>query len=310
MRLESQARTYTAFLGAVLIGGANFIAVSFSNRELPPFFGAAVRFAIAGLLFFLITRFRRLPRLGRRSIVGASLYGLLNFGATYGLLYYALVGLAAGTASVIMATVPLFTFMFAVLVGQERFTLRGVVGGILAVAGIAILSAGTLGGDLDISYLVAAIFAAAAAAGSSVLAKALSEVHPVNMNAFGMAAGALLLVAGSLVVGEPWSMPRESQTWIALGWLVIAGSMGLFQLFLYVIKRLTASATVYAVASMPLVAVVLGVLLLQQPVTLEVLIGGTLILSAVYVGAISGKGEARESAVAKGLEASTGIPPE
>jgi drug/metabolite transporter (DMT)-like permease len=307
MLSNSQARTYTAFLGAVLIGGANFIAVSFSNRELPPFFGAALRYALAGVLFFLIRRLGRLPRPGQRSILGAILYGLLNFGATYGLLYYALVGLTAGTASVIMATVPLFTLMFAVLVGQERFTVRGIVGGILAVAGIAVLSAGRIGGDLDISYLVAAVFAAAAGAGSSVVAKGLPEVHPVNMNAFGMVAGAGLLAAGSLIAGEPWSLPRASQTWIALSWLVIAGSMGLFQLFLYVIKRLTASATTYAVASMPLVAVVLGVLLLEQPVTLEVVIGGLLILSAVYVGAISGKRRAVGEAVPDQLDSSPEI---
>lgn len=299
--------TYAAFGAAVIIGGANFIAVSFSNREMPPFFGAAVRFAMAGLLFFIVARIRRVPRPERRSIVGACFYGLLNFGATYGLLYYALVGLAAGTASVIMATVPLFTLMFAVMVGQERFTLRGIAGGLLAIAGIAALSAGTLGGDLDIWYTVAAIFAAAAAAASSVVAKSLPEVHPVNMNAFGMVAGGILLAAGSLAFGEPWSMPRESGTWIALGWLVIAGSMGLFQLFLYVIKRFTASATVYAVASMPLVAVVLGVLLLEQPVTVDVLIGGGLILSAVYVGAISGKSQAQEAAVHRGLDASAGV---
>lgn len=286
---ELDGKTYAAFAGAVLIGGANFIAVSFSNKELPPFFGATFRFALASVLYFLIARARRVPRPARRSIAGAMLYGLLGFGAAYALLYYALVGLAAGTVSVIMAAVPLFTLVIAVLLGQERFAMRALFAGLLAIAGIAVLSLGSLGGDVESSYILAAILAAITTSASSVVAKALPDVHPVNMNAFGMGAGSILLAAGSLAFDEPWPLPQASQTWMAVIWLVIFGSIGLFQLFLFVIKRLMASATVYAITAMPLVAVVLGALLLDQPITVEVLSGGALVLTAVFVGAISGK---------------------
>ncbi|NIV31363.1 MAG: EamA family transporter, partial [Anaerolineae bacterium] len=119
------------------------------------------------------------------------------------------------------------------------------------------------------------------------------EVHPVNMNAIGMSAGTVLLATSSLAFAEPWVLPREPRTWLAVSWLVILGSVGLFQLFLYVIKRWTASATVYAVAGMPVIAVALGALLLDQPVTVEILLGGALVLAAVYVGAIAGRREAR-----------------
>jgi drug/metabolite transporter (DMT)-like permease len=287
MARNPDSRTYAAFGGAVLIGGANFIAVTMSNMELPPVFGAALRFAAAALLFFLIARLMRIPVARGRSAVGAALYGVLGFGVAYALLYYSLVGLPAGTAAVILATVPLFTLLIAVALGQERLTVRGVLGGLLAIAGIGLLSFDALGGEIGASYLVAAIFGAVAAALSSVIAKAFHDVHPVNMNAIGMAAGTVLLVVGSLALGERWVLPAGTQTLLAVGWLVLLGSVGLFQLFLYVMRRWTASATVYAIAGMPVVAILLGALMLEQPITLEVVAGCAIVIVAVYVGAIS-----------------------
>jgi drug/metabolite transporter (DMT)-like permease len=281
------SKTLSAFIGAVLIGGANFIAVSVSNRELPPLFGAALRFGGGALLFLLIARAARVPLARGRSAARAALYGILGFGLAYACLYYALVGLAAGTAAVIVASAPLLTLLIAVLIGQERLSLRAVVAGLLAIGGVAVLSLGTIGGGLGSGYFLAAILGTAAMAASSVVAKGSAAVHPVNMNAIGMLAGTLLLAAGSLLLGETWALPRQAGTLAAFAWLVILGSVGLFQLFLYVVRRWTASATVYAVTGMPVVAILLGATLLDQPITTEVVVGGFMVLAAVYVGAIA-----------------------
>ena len=114
-----------------------------------------------------------------------------------------------------------------------------------------------------------------------MLARALPDVHPVNMNAYGMAAGAGLLALGSWAASEPWFVPAGQQTWLVLGWLVLFGSIGLFQLFLHIIHSWGAPAASFAVAVMPVVAVVLGALLLDQPVTRQVQAGGALVLAAV-----------------------------
>lgn len=91
-------------------------------------------------------------------------------------------------------------------------------------------------------------------------------------------------------------MPNQSDTLVSLAWLVLPGSIGLFQLILYVIRRWTASAAVYVVTGMPVVAAVLGALLLEQPITSSVVVGGALVLGAVYVGAISGHSAGRKEA--------------
>lgn len=289
MNKAPDGKTLAAFLGATCIGGANYNAVSLSNLELPPLFGAALRFAVAAALFLLLLRMQRIPLARGRDAAGAAIYGLLGIGVTYALFYYALTELSVGVASVVGATAPLFTLGIAIAAGQERLTARGVIGGILVVAGIAVLSRDALAGGIGGTHLLAAVLATMAVSTSSVVAKSLPGVHPLNLNAIGVAAGALLLAAGSLFLREDWALPRESRTIAAVAWLAVIGSIGLYQFYLYVIKRWSASATVYIIAAMPLVAVALGTVLLDQPVTPEVLIGGALVVVAVYVGTMPGK---------------------
>jgi drug/metabolite transporter (DMT)-like permease len=279
--------TMAAFSGAVLIGGANYIAVSLSNRELPPFLGAAMRFAVAAVLFFVLAGIMRVRLPRGRALTGALWYGLLGFGVAYAFTYYALVGLSAGITSITLASGPLVTLVIAVFMGQERLTARAVLSGLLAIAGVVVLSLEAIkGAGGGSTYLLAAVAGTIAMAGASVIAKAYGDVHPINMNAIGMLSGAALLAAGSLVFRERWVLPRETRTLVAFAWLAVPGSLGLFQLFLHVVKRWTASAAVYAVTAMPIVAVILGAILLDQPITPRVVVGGAMVLAAVYVGAI------------------------
>ncbi len=281
------SQTLIAFAAAVVIGGINFIAVKFSNEGLDPTFGAMVRFRLAALVFFLLAAVMRIPLPRGKAAVGALLYGVLGFGVAYGMLYFALVELTAGTASIVMACVPLLTLVLAVVHRQERFTARGLIGGLLAVAGIAILSAGSIGGDIRPISFGAALIGAVAVAESSVLVKGYPATHPITTNAIGMTGGTVLLLIASLIQGEQWMLPDDGRTWAALIWLVIAGSVGLFVLFLYVIVRWTASATVYALTLMPVVAVTLGALLADEAITIEVVLGGALVIAAVYIAALS-----------------------
>jgi drug/metabolite transporter (DMT)-like permease len=278
--------TLIAFVSAVLIGGGNFVAVKFSNEELPPFFGATLRFSAAMVLFFVLVYVRRLPLPRGRALLGAALYGLLGFGIAYAFLYYALVGLSAGTSSVILASTPLATLVLAVLHGQERFTIRGLMGGVLAIVGIGILSADTLGGDVRPIYFISALLGSLAVAESSVVVKGFPSTHPITTNAIAMVVGSAFLACASLFFGEQWALPQTTQTWLVLAYLAVPGTVALFILFLVVIIRWTASATVYALTLMPVVAVTLGVLFMDEKVTIQFVVGAALVLTAVYVGAL------------------------
>jgi drug/metabolite transporter (DMT)-like permease len=104
-----------------------------------------------------------------------------------------------------------------------------------------------------------------------------------------MGAASLLLFAISLGFGESWVLPQTGRTWFVVAWLVLVGSVGLFGLVVFVIRRWTASAAVYALTLMPVIAVVAGSLFAGETITLEIVGGGLLVMLGVYVGALSAK---------------------
>jgi drug/metabolite transporter (DMT)-like permease len=288
--------TLGAFTGAVVIGGANFVAVKVTVQDLAPLYGAGSRFALASLVFFAILAVSRTPLPDGTALVGAAVYGALGFGAAYALMYVALLELSVGVASVLMAAVPVFTLAFAVLQRVEPLTVRGVAGGALAVAGIVVLSARSLGGDVPLRYLLAALVAPAVVAEATIVAKRFPRTDPIATNAVGMLVGAALLTAASLAANEAWTLPNAGATWAAAAWLVVAGSVGLFWLFLFVVQRWTASASTYAIPLMPVVAVALAAAFAGEAVAPEEAAGGLLVISGAYVGAF--QRERRRPAVA------------
>src|SRR5215208_3830354 len=283
---EVDGATLGAFAAVVVVGGANFVAVKSTVEELDPLYGAVTRFGIACLVFFVILAARRIPLPRGKALVGAAIYGALGFGAAYALLYVALVELSIGVASVLMATVPVLTLVLAALQRMERFTLRGLAGGALAIGGIAVLSVHSLGGDVPFRYLLAALVAPVVVAQSTVVAKRFPRTDPVATNAVGMLAGTGVLVVSSVAAGESWAVPRQGETWAAAAWLVLAGSVGMFWLFLVVVRRWAASAATYALPLMPVVAVALAALLRDDPIGPEEVAGGLLVLAGVYVGVL------------------------
>jgi drug/metabolite transporter (DMT)-like permease len=286
-RTRPDTATLATYVAVVVIAGSNFVAVRFSNEELPPFWGATLRFALACALFFIVMRFRKaaLPR--GRALAGVAVYGALGFGAFYALMYWALVSVPAGLASVLIALVPLLTFFLAIAHGLETFRLRGLAGALIALAGIAVVFAEQLGGEVEVAALLAVIAAAVCAAESTVLVKLFPRVDPAATNAVGILAGLAFLAPLSLVAGETWTLPQRMETIVAVLYLVTIGSVGLFAMFLYVLRRWTATATSYLLVLSPLVTVALASVLAGEQITLQLVLGGALVSVGVYVGALS-----------------------
>lgn len=279
--------TIMAFIAMVVLGGANGVAIRVSNQELAPFWGATVRFGLASAVLFAIVALGRIPLPRGRALTGSLIYGVLTFGTAFALVYWALVDAPAGLGQVILALVPLLTLILAVSQGLERFHWQGVAGALLALLGIAVVFGDRIGTAVPVVSMLAILAAAVCLAEGSVAVKRFPRSHPVANNAVAMGIGALVLIVVSLIAGEPRVLPSSPQTWLAIGHLVVIGSVVVFVLFLYVIERWTASATSYVLLLMPLVAVPFSALVLDERITLAFLFGGILVLAGVYVGAFA-----------------------
>jgi drug/metabolite transporter (DMT)-like permease len=280
------------FLAYALLAGGNGVSIRFSNRELAPLWGAGLRFSLAAALLLAVMAVRRLAFPHGRALTGALLYGALNFGAAFALAYYALVRLHAGLGQTLLALVPLATLLLAVAQRQERLRAVAVVGALLALAGVAVISQGSVGASVPLASLAAAVASAVCIAQAAVLVRRFPPVHPVTMNAVGMTTGAVLLLAGSVVAGESHVLPQQVATWAAVGYLVVVGSVVVFVLYLVVLRYWAASRAAYGFVLIPFVTVLLSAWLDNEPLGVGLLLGGLLVLGGVYVGALRPTGPA------------------
>ena len=279
--------TLLAFALSVTLGGGNFIAVRFSNAELAPFWGAALRFGLAALLFVVIALAMRLPWPRGLNLRLTMLYGLLAFAISYALMYWSLTQVTAGVATIVLAVVPLVTAGLAAAHGLERLGIRGAIGAVLSLAGIAWMVIGPQPVDIPLGALIAMLAASLAIGESVILSKRISQNHPVTTNAIGMTTGTVLLLVLSAVVGDAWVLPRTGTAAWAVAYLVTFGSVGLFVLVLLVVKRWTASATSYLFVLFPVATLALGAWLADEPVTAQAVIGAVVVMIGVWFGALS-----------------------
>lgn len=275
-----------AFAAAVLIGGSNFVAVRFSNRELDPLWGAGLRFALAAAVFGVLCAALRLP-LPRGRVLGlVALYGLLAFAVTYGCLYWALQDVPAGIGAVVMAIGPLLTLFLAFAHGLERLSGRSLAGALVALAGSVLIFFQPSEVAFGWPSLVLLAVGALSASESVVISKRAGRQHPVAMNFIGMSAGAAVLLIVSAAAGERTALPANGETQIALLYLV-AATVALFLSVLLVVQRWTASSTAYVFVLMPVTAVVLGALVADERITPTTVLGGAVVAVGVYLGALA-----------------------
>jgi drug/metabolite transporter (DMT)-like permease len=286
MRVGEQRIALICFVATSVLAGGNAVGVRFSNRELAPLWGAGLRFSLAAVVLMIVMAVFRLSVPRGRALVGALLYGILNFAVPFALAYYGLVRVHAGLGQTLLALVPLATLLLAVLQGQERLHAAAVVGTLLALGGVAVISQASIGGSVPTHSLLALVAGAVSFGEAAVVVRRFPRVHPVTMNALGMTTGAVLLVVGSMLAGEAIELPQRTATWIALGYLVLVGSVVVFVLYVVVLRYWSASRTAYGFVITPIVTVLLSAWLDKEPVGMELVVGGVLILAGVYVGAL------------------------
>jgi drug/metabolite transporter (DMT)-like permease len=281
--------TLAAFALMVTIAGGNAVAIRYiscDSCELDPFWGAATRFLLAALIFAAIALALRagLPR--GRALLGAVLYGALQFGGGFGLIYWGLVRAPAGLGQVLLACVPLFTFILALAHRQERFRWDGLVGAALAVGGIAVVFNSGVDTGVPLTSMLAFLAGGVCWAEALIVVKGSPPVHPAALNAIGMGMGAAILLALTVFFHEAYAIPESGSTWRAQAYLVIAGSIGVFWLYVLVLRRWTASAASYQLVLIPLVTVVLSAWLQEERITWAFAAGSILVVVGVYFGAL------------------------
>src|SRR5918996_307571 len=301
---QKRTRIWIILIALWVINGSSFLAIKISIDTIPPLLSSGIRFIIAGsiLLSIYLLRERKNPNKSqehigwqqwRDSIILAALLllggqGLLTWGTQY---------LASGISGLLNSTIPLWVAILALLIFKNRMTKFMIIGLAAGFGGLMLLVAPSLGsGELSpigtAALIISSIFWAL---GSLYSTKANLPISMLASSGMLMIAGGLIITAISFALGEYRGLELSDisgQSLAALIYLIVIITVVGFTDFYWLLRVTTASlANTFAYVS-PVIAVVLGALLLHEPVTVITVIAMCIILAGVaLMVTTTGKGK-------------------
>lgn len=272
-------RVFLAMAILYAVWGSVFLANKFSLESFPPFLLNAVRFLPAGVFLYIFLRIRGEEKMSLRGWLESFLVGALLFIGGAGLLCVGQQWVASGLSATLIATVPLWTVLFAGIWERMPSPMEW-VGLALGIAGIALLNMekGISGHPLGALVIIGA---AVSWGLGSVLNNRFRELGKPVASATEMIAGGLLLLAVSFVSGERMSWPITPRAAIGMLHLVVFASIIGFTIYRFLLRTVRpALATSYALVN-PVTATVLGALFAGETISAIALAAMVTILAGV-----------------------------
>ncbi|MGA2664756.1 MAG: DMT family transporter [Nitrososphaerales archaeon] len=293
----SRAATYVLLASLSVIWGLGFVAIRVADFGLSPTSLALVRWLIASVGFLAMLPFTKAKtRFEGRDLPRLLLIALANIAGYNISLNYAEKSISSGLAGILVSLGPVFMIVLSSLTLKERIGRRLVLALVLALAGTVLLSVSDLGvngslilgsGEAVLSALFYAVF--------TVASKPLVEKY-----------GALRVVIWASVIGTVFLLPfasggfvgqvsaLSSEGWLALLYLSILSSVVGYSVYYTLVGRGPISGLSVQLYLIPIVSVIGGVLILQERVTVLIVVGAAVTLSAIALARTS-KPETRRS---------------
>ncbi|MFH8255110.1 EamA family transporter [Streptomyces roseolus] len=270
-----------------VVWGSTYLGIRFVVETIPPFLASGSRFIVAGLLLAALVAWRHGPaalKVDRRRLGSAALVGLLLILGGNGLVNLAETTVPSGLAALLIAAVPVFVVLLRTAAG-ERPGLGAYGGVLIGLGGLAVLTVPGLSGEVGIGGVLLVLLAALLwSAGTVSSARLPMPANPFTASVYEMLAGGIGGVVVGLLRGEHRGFdPGEVATgsWVALGYLIVFGSLIAFTAYAWLIQSAPVSlAATYAYVN-PVVAVLLGTLILGEALTWPILLGGAIVVAAV-----------------------------
>lgn len=277
-----------AFAGIYVIWGTTYLAIAIAIRTVPPFVGGASRFLLAGALMYAWLRFRNPRPLAGVNLGSAAFCGVLLAGVGNGFVMWAQQGIPSGIAALITAAVPVVVLILDwAFFSRQAPARRASLGIAVAVAGVAtiVMHTHSLSGQAQPLYVLALLAATISWSFGTLLQKrAASRDTVLGFTAVQMLAGGLFQLAMAFVAGEWMQFDPASislSAIVAILYLVVFGSIVALTCYLWLLTRVAAQkVTTYALVN-PVVALILGAVVLDERITPVAVIAAVLVLFGV-----------------------------
>jgi drug/metabolite transporter (DMT)-like permease len=287
----SRLRIVLAFLSIYLIWGSTYLAIRFAVETIPPFLMAGARFLIAGAILYVWRLSRGTARPTSGQWGAAAISGTLMLLGGNGIVCWAEQWVPSGLTALIIASVPIWMgVMHWAIEPSKRPGVRGIAGLLIGFGGVALLvhPGGHLGGghQVQVGALMLVLASAFWAAGSLYSRRAGAPADPILSTALQMLGGGAALVLVGLMTGEVGRVRLDAVTpraaWSFL-YLIGFGSIVAFTAYTWLLKvTAPAKAATYAYVN-PVVAMTLGALIADEPLSELTLIAAAIIIGSVIL---------------------------
>jgi drug/metabolite transporter (DMT)-like permease len=282
------AKAYAAWGAVCLFWGTTYLAIRIGVRTLPPALFAGIRFFVAGAVFLAYLKIRGVSLPNRRDLLNIAIVGILLLVIANGCVVWAEQWVPSGLAALIVATLPFWVSgIEAIVPSGNRLNVLKVLGIVIGFFGLVILFAPELKTSFDQAYLkgvLALLFAPCSWALGSVYAK----YHPTRTTPL-MAASLQMVIAGiililmGIILNEVPRFDFNLEGMAALVYLAIFGSIIGYGSFIYALAKLPAAkVSMYAYVN-PIIAVILGWLILGERLDWRVALATAVILMGVVL---------------------------
>jgi drug/metabolite transporter (DMT)-like permease len=270
-----------------LIWGSTWIFIKIGLEDLPPIAFAASRFILAIAIVGIIIAIRRipLPKTAREWRLIA-LTGFLQFSINYSLVFWSEQYITSGLAAVLQGTIPVFGLVLAwFFLPDERITAQKIIAVMLGVIGVAVIFIDQLKVENWMAFAgcAAIVIGAYAAAQASILLKAKGmHMHPASMVFCQMICGLPAIVLYSLVSeGRPVSFHWTLRAVGCVLYLAILGTIAAFWLYYWLLKRVESTNAMMISLVTPLLAVIIGAVVMGETLPPQTVLGGLLIIGSI-----------------------------
>jgi drug/metabolite transporter (DMT)-like permease len=263
------------------IWGSTHLAIRFGLESFPPFLMGAVRFTVAGTLFYGALRAYGAPRPNWQEWRGASIVGVLAPALGNGTVCYVQQTVSSGVAALSIATAAIWMAIFSSFFGH-KITKQEWLGIVVGFVGIVLLSTrGSLQGDWLSALLLT--FAAASWAFGSTWGKYLKQPAGLMAPAVQMLAGGVALMIASALFGETWPAQVSVKSWGAMVFLIVLGTWVTYTAFQYLLKTVRPLVATSNTFVNPIVAFAVGIWLADETIHRMEYIALAVILTGVLL---------------------------
>lgn len=271
-------------LGLATLWGGSYFFIRIAVPAFGPAALVAARVVIGAMLLWAVARTMRQPLVVRRHFPRLAILGLLNAALPYMLISAAELHLTSSFAAILGATVPLFAAAMGARLLGERLTASRLAGLVLGVVGVGVMVGwGPMTLDrATVLSVLAMLVASASYASSGIYTKLKLKGVSTYSLAFGQQLGALvwLVVPGAVLVPKTLPAPAAIGSVVALGAL----STGVaYLLFFKLLERVGPTKTTTVTYLIPFVGMLMGALVLGEPLTGGMLVGLVLVLGSVLL---------------------------